>query len=102
MGLSSMRGGPGSGDLDASYAIEDRGTHGRVSWVALIPRDSDGNFSEIQLGFEDDALRLLQLADQLGQITRVVFSNNEINPEIAATVFDFRPPPGVDVIDDSE
>jgi outer membrane lipoprotein carrier protein len=91
----------GRGDLDANYRIEDRGLHGEVSWVALIPRDDDGNFSEVQLGFEGDALRLLQLVDQLGQITRIIFSANQVNPTLAATVFDFTPPPGVDVIDDS-
>ena len=92
----------GDGNLEAAYLIEDRGLHGNVEWVALVPRADDGNFSEIQLGFEGGELRLLQLADQLGQITRIVFSGNEINPAIAATVFDFQPPPGVDVIDDSE
>ena len=92
----------GRGDLDESYEIEDRGVHGRVSFVALIPKDDDGNFSEMQLGFEDGQLRQLQLADQLGQITRVVFNDNAVNPPVDSNLFDFTPPPGVDVIDDSE
>lgn len=91
----------GRGDLEDNYRVEDRGLHGQVEWVALVPRQDDGNFSEIQLGFEGDELRLLQLADQLGQITRIVFTDNEINPELQPTLFDFSPPPGVDVIDDS-
>jgi len=91
----------GRGDVSDSYRIEDRGLHGQVSWVALIPKDQDSNFSEIQLGFEDSELRLLQLADELGQITRIVFTENEENPSLLATVFDFSPPPGVDVIDDT-
>lgn len=92
----------GRGDIEESYEIEDRGVHGKVSFVALIPRDSDGNFSEMQLGFENGQLRQLQLADQLGQITRVVFSDNGVNPPLDSGLFDFSPPPGVDVIDDSE
>ncbi len=92
----------GQGDLADSYRLEDRGLHGKISWAALIPKDEEGNFNEIQMGFEDGNLRLLQLSDQLGQITRVVFKNNEVNPEILPTLFDFAPPPGVDVIDDSE
>lgn len=91
----------GRGDLEENYRIEERGLHGQIDWVALIPRDNDGNFSEIQMGFEGSELRLLQLADQLGQITRIVFSDNEVNPPLMATLFDFSPPPGVDVIDDS-
>jgi outer membrane lipoprotein carrier protein len=55
----------------------------------------------VQLGFEGEVLRLLQLVDQLGQITRIIFSANQVNPNLAATLFDFSPPPGVDVIDDS-
>ena len=92
----------GRGDLEADYEIEDRGLLGRVHWVSLLPRDRDGNFSEIQLGFEDDRLRLLQLADQLGRTTRLTFSDNAVNPELNLALFDFVPPPGVDVIDDSE
>lgn len=91
----------GRGELDENYLIEDRGVHGEIEWVALIPRDQDGNFSEIQLGFENSSLRLLQLLDQIGQITRIVFTDNEVNPTLQPTLFDFSPPPGVDVIDDS-
>ncbi len=91
----------GRGDLEDNYRIEDRGLHGQVEWVALVPKRDDGNFSEIQLGFEGESFRLLQLADQLDQITRIVFSGNEVNPQLEPTLFDFTPPPGVDVIDDS-
>jgi len=92
----------GEGEIEAAYEVEDRGLHGRVNFIALIPRDNDGNFSEMQLGFEDGQLRQLQLIDQLGQITRVIFSDNAVNPNLEASLFDFTPPPGVDVIDDSE
>ena len=92
----------GKGNLDTTYNLEDRGEHGKVFWVALVPKSNDGNFSEIQLGFEGHELRLMQLLDQLGQITRIVFKDNETNPELTPTLFDFVPPPGVDVLDDSE
>lgn len=92
----------GKGDLDVSYTVDDRGSQGKISWVALIPRSTDGNFNEIQLGFEGDELRLMQLLDQLGQITRIVFNENETNPLLTPALFDFTPPPGIDVIDDSE
>lgn len=91
----------GRGDLGDNYRIEDRGLHGQVAWVALLPTRDDGNFNEVQLGFEGQTLRLLQLADQLGQVTRIVFTDNEVNPALGPTLFDFTPPPGVDVIDDS-
>ena len=70
--------------------------------MALIPKSTETNFNEIQLGFEENELRLMQLMDQLGQVTRIVFKDNEVNPSLMSTLFDFVPPPGVDVIDDSE
>ena len=59
-------------------------------WVSLKPKSSDGNFVEIQLGFENRNLRLIQLLDRLDQITRIVMSHVEENPNIVdKEVLDF-------------
>jgi len=34
----------------------------------------------------------------LNQITRISLANVAVNPELAGSVFEFTPPPGVDVI----
>jgi len=92
----------GSGNLEEDFTIEDIGTQGRYDWVNLIPKNEESGFNEIRIGFEDNRLRLLELLDNLGQTTRIVFVDIKENTPIASTTFNFFPPQGVDIIDSSE
>ena len=89
----------GQGDLRTDYVIEDLGQQGSVVWVSLQPKASEGSFAEVQLGFQNDTLRLIQLLDHLDQITRIVLSHVEENPQIPASQFRFTVPIGVDLIE---
>ena len=68
-------------------------------WISLQPKASDGSFAEVQLGFQNDTLRLIQLLDHLDQITRIVLSHVEENPQNPASQFRFTVPVGVDLIE---
>jgi outer membrane lipoprotein carrier protein len=92
----------GSGDLEDDYEIEDIGSQGRFDWVNLTPRDEESGFREVRIGFEDNRLRLLELLDNLDQRTRISFIDLKENVPIPITTFDFLPPEGVDVIDNTE
>ena len=89
----------GQGDLGTDYVIEDLGQQGSVVWVSLQPKVSNGGFAEVQLGFQNNTLRLIQLLDHLDQITRIVLSHVEENPQIPANQFHFTVPVGVDLIE---
>ena len=84
------------------YNVTILGRQGAVNWISLVPKLSDGSFAEIQLGFEGETLRLIQLLDELNQITRVTLANVVENEPIPDSVFRFVPPTGVDVISDVE
>ena len=84
------------------YDVTILGRQGAVNWISLVPKLSDGSFAEIQLGFEGETLRLIQLLDELNQITRVTLANVVENEPIPDSVFQFVPPTGVDVISDVE
>jgi len=88
----------GQGDLDLDYDVNDLGLQGSVFWVVLRPKAVGGSFSEVQLGFQNNTLRQIQLLDNLSHITRIVLTHVEENPEIAANRFSFTPPEGVDLI----
>lgn len=92
----------GSGDLEDNYEIEGIGSQGRFDWVNLIPKDEESGFREVRIGFEDNRLRLLELLDNLDQRTRISFIDLKENVPIPLTTFDFLPPEGVDVIDNTE
>jgi len=91
----------GTQDIEQNYTIIDIGTQGRFDWVNLIPVDEESGFTEVRIGFEDNRLRLMELLDNLGQRTRMSFVDLKENQPISDTVFDFIPPDGVDVIDES-
>ena len=88
----------GQGDLELDYDIKDLGRQGSVFWVVLHPKLAGGSFSEVQLGFENNTLRQIQLLDHLGHITRIVLTHVEENPEISASRFSFVLPEGADLI----
>ena len=91
----------GSADLASTYAIEDIGTQGEVDWVNLIPEDSESGFTEVRIGFEDRRLRLMELIDTLDQRTRISFVDLKENLPLADEIFEFVPPVGIDIIDQS-
>ena len=83
-----------------SYLIESLGEQGAISWVTLFPKDSSAPFSQIQLGFENGDLRLVQMLDQLDQITRLRFDNLIVNDQLPKDLFRLDLPAGVDVIEE--
>lgn len=92
----------GGVDLDKDYIIVDIGTQGRFDWVNLVPKDEESGFIEIRIGFEQNRLRLMELLDTLGQRTRMSFVDIKENQSIAERAFTFVPPPGIDIIDESQ
>ena len=66
--------------------------------MVLQPKTNDGSFSEMQLGFQENTLRQIQLLDHLGHITRIALTHVEENPTISADRFSFTVPEGVDLI----
>jgi outer membrane lipoprotein carrier protein len=67
------------------------------AWAGLTPLGEQASFTEIRLGFEGETLRVMELQDAFGQLTRLSFAQVQRNPELDATLFQFTPPPGADV-----
>jgi len=66
-------------------------------WVGLTPLGEQVSFTEIRLGFDGDTLRVMELADAFGQLTRLRFTEVERNPVLEPRLFQFTPPEGADV-----
>lgn len=89
-----------SGDRDVRDEFDVVETFPRdgLEWVKLKPKSGAADFRSVTIGFEGKAPRRLELVDGLNQVTRISLANVAINPELADGVFEFKPPPGVDVI----
>lgn len=73
--------------------------NGNRSSFDLNAKSSKANFLRVTLVFEGAALRGIVLYDQLGQQTDVVLSQVLVNPTLAASLFKFKSPKGVDVVE---
>lgn len=89
-------------DIDEFYAIHEMGELEGYDWVRLQSKQEDGQYSDIRMGFDGRKLGMMVLSDNLGQTTRIDFSNVELNAEIDPDRFVFIPPDDVDVLDDRQ
>lgn len=86
-----------SGDLDrldSAYFI----TQPSGGVFELTPEQGGSLFSSLQITFANGAPESIALTDGLGQVTRISFTRLELNPELAADLFVFEIPSGIDVI----
>lgn len=70
-------------------------------WFALTPKKEDSVFASVQMGFVKDQLREMRLEDHLGHTTEIKFENPKTNASLAPSLFTFKPPANVDVIDET-
>ena len=84
--------------LETNFELRELGEHEGFVWLELNPKDVDSNFDFVKLAMEGDILRAMEMVDGFGQTTRLFFDPMDRNPQLDAGVFQFVPPPGVDVI----
>ncbi len=87
-------------DLDTQFIIIALGNIEEYDWVELTPRDIESQYNSIRLGFDKDKLGMMVMFDNLGQITRIDFTDEVLNKEMEDSMFDFELPQGIDIIDD--
>ena len=88
----------GGNTLDKNFTLREAGEREGLEWLEAIPKGTDSGFEKLQMGFAGNDLKAMELFDNFGQATSLLFSRLERNPQIAATQFRFVPPAGVDVI----
>jgi outer membrane lipoprotein carrier protein len=86
--------------LEKNFTIESQGLDDGVYWIKLIPKDEDSGFRQVLIGLEGDQLSGMELSDNFGQLTRIYFSHLKLGQKLNPALFEFQPPPGVDVFDE--
>lgn len=71
---------------------------GKQMLFDLNAKSNKANFQRVKLTFEGPALRGIALYDQLGQLTDVKLNQVKVNPKLLASLFQFKAPRGVDVV----
>lgn len=88
----------GAGDVRAMFTVSAAGKRDGLDWVKVVPKQSEADFREAQLGFTRGELKRMVLKDKLGQTVRLDFETSERNPPVADAEVKFIPPADADVI----
>ncbi len=68
------------------------------SCFELQPKNNEGSFQWIKIGFKAKILHEMELLDQLGQVSLFSFKQMHLNTPMPDSQFRFMPPKGVDVL----
>lgn len=85
-------------DLGTAYEMREAGEHEGLRWVELTPRAEEAQYTRVSIGLRDGVLASMRLIDNLGQTTALTFEDLQRNPPLAASLFTFTVPEGVDVV----
>lgn len=86
--------------IEENYTLNDIGNQEGLEWVEAVPKRQDTAFERVRIGFGKAGLEAMELRDQFGQVTVIRFADVERNPNLPSGTFEFKPPPGADVIHD--
>lgn len=86
-------------DIEEKFALREQGEDEGMNWVKLSPKNEESGFKYILIGLERDQLGGMELSDNFGQLTRIYFSNIQINPKLDEALFNFKAPKGADVFE---
>jgi outer membrane lipoprotein carrier protein len=90
----------GDNTLEKNFTLREAGEREGFEWLEAIPKVQDSGFEKVRLGFAGNDLKAMELFDNFGQTTTLLFSRLERNPSLAPALFRFTPPAGADVIGD--
>lgn len=90
------------GALDEQFVVTELGPVEGSLLLELRARDPDAGFERVILALRNGTPASMVLEDAFGLRTEIRFKNVVANPELDAALFRFTPPPGVDVVGETE
>lgn len=89
----------GSVNLSEKYTISSQGLKQGLLWIKLVPKSTQSSFKHILVGLKNDVLYGMELSDNFGQLTQIIFSDVKIPDTLEPGLFDFVAPEGTDVFE---
>jgi len=87
------------GNLERDFKLKALASEGGLDWVQAEPKQADGGFQSLKIGFKGEVLAALEIVDGFGQRSRLDFTALSANTPIAAERFRFVLPAGADLIE---
>lgn len=89
----------GQVDIDEKFILQEQGSDDDLKWIKLSPKNEESGFKYILIGLNNGQLGGMELSDNFGQLTRIYFSNINLNPALNDSLFEFKPPKNADVFE---
>ncbi|KQW35910.1 outer membrane lipoprotein chaperone LolA [Rhizobacter sp. Root404] len=94
-----LAGGSLDKDFDlAPVPAKDAAKDG-LEWVSATPKSKEGSFKSVRVGFRGKELAAVEIVDAFDQRSLLQFSQFMAGAVIAPETFQFKPPPGADVVE---
>ena len=87
------------GSLDAEFDLAPLPAKDGLEWAQATPKQKDGMFQSLRVGFRGKDLAAVEIVDSFGQRSLLSFTQWAPNAAIAPEQFRFVPPPGADVVE---
>jgi outer membrane lipoprotein carrier protein len=84
--------------LDKHFTLSEAGAADGLEIVDAVPKDADSSFARVRIGLSKNLPRLMEVRDNFGQTTTLLFTEFQPNPVLPKEAFRFVPPKGADVI----
>ena len=84
--------------LGDTFLIKELGQSDGINWVELTPKATSSDFEQVFIGMKGTDLAAMELRDNFGQATQIIFTEFQAGIEFSDSLFEFVVPDGVDVI----
>ena len=89
---------PDLGALRKDFDLQNLPDANGMQWVQATPRDKEGQVHSVKIGFRGSDLAALDIVDGFGQHSQIAFNKMELNADIPASTFQFKPPLNADLV----
>jgi outer membrane lipoprotein carrier protein len=87
------------GTLEKDFDLSPLPAKDGLEWAQATPKQKDGAFQAVRIGFRGKDLAAVEIVDSFGQRSLLSFAQFASNVAIAPESFKFVPPAGADVIE---
>jgi outer membrane lipoprotein carrier protein len=87
--------------LDKHFTLSEAGKVDGADGLEIVdalPKAADSTFARVRIGLANNLPRLMEVQDNFGQTTTLLFTEFQPNPVLPKEAFRFVPPKGADVI----
>ncbi|MBK9392677.1 MAG: outer membrane lipoprotein chaperone LolA [Uliginosibacterium sp.] len=88
----------GGNDMEKNFSLTEGGAEDGMEWLNAEPKSKDAGFERMRIAFKGGVPQVMEVRDNFGQTTLLLFAGFERNPSLPSDSFRFSPPKGADVV----